>query len=98
MEDEGLYFGGKMESATEMVIDGTGSGFNFRFFVQVRVEGMVPSVLSHSQLPGSVLRVELFFLGVYLYWSIVPRDGVRLMYAPSYSTGFIVTSMFCCTA
>lgn len=34
-EEEGLYFSGDMESASKVVTDGPGSGFNFRFFAQV---------------------------------------------------------------
>lgn len=34
-EEEGLYFSGDMESASRVVTDGPGSGFNFRFFAQV---------------------------------------------------------------
>lgn len=35
MKDEGVFFAGDMESASRVVTDGPGSGFNFRFFVQV---------------------------------------------------------------
>lgn len=35
-EEEGLYFSGDMASASRVVTDGPGSGFNFRFFAQVR--------------------------------------------------------------
>ncbi|CAM9480589.1 unnamed protein product [Ectocarpus sp. 4 AP-2014] len=36
-EEEGLYFSGNMESASKVVTDGPGSGFNFRFFAQISV-------------------------------------------------------------
>ncbi|CAM9651156.1 unnamed protein product [Laminaria digitata] len=35
MEEEGVFFGGDIESASRVVTEGPGSGFNFRFFVQV---------------------------------------------------------------
>ncbi|CAM9549238.1 unnamed protein product [Ectocarpus sp. 12 AP-2014] len=35
--EEGLYFSGNMESASKVVTDGPGSGFNFRFFAQITV-------------------------------------------------------------
>eukprot|EP00904_Undaria_pinnatifida_P013534 jgi/Undpi1/9310/HiC_scaffold_26.g11768.m1 len=34
MEEEGIFFGGDIESASRVVTEGPGSGFNFRFFVQ----------------------------------------------------------------
>lgn len=37
MEEEGIFFGGDIESASRVVTEGPGSGFNFRFFVQVCV-------------------------------------------------------------
>ncbi|CAM9159511.1 unnamed protein product [Hapterophycus canaliculatus] len=38
-EEEGLYFSGDMASASKVVTDGPGSGFNFRFFAQITVWG-----------------------------------------------------------
>lgn len=39
LKEQGLYFGGDMESAGEVVTNGPGSGFNFRFFVQCTLWG-----------------------------------------------------------
>ena len=36
IEEEGVFFGGDIESASRVVTEGPGTGFNFRFFVQVR--------------------------------------------------------------
>jgi len=34
LTEDGLYYGGDLESANEKVLKGTGTGFNFRFFLQ----------------------------------------------------------------
>lgn len=67
MEEEGLFFAGDMESASRVVTDGPGSGFNFRFFVQVRVGTLL---IGYERCCNWLERSLLVLLELFVYFTV----------------------------